>query len=76
MSRAKVCPFYWTKMRESVEEYVIACDICGEVNDPQRKKRHALQKYTGGARFERIGIDIAGRYPETARKKLAHTCDQ
>ena len=55
-------------MRESVEEYVRACDICGEANDPQRKKRHALQKYTVGARFERIGIDIAGPYPETARK--------
>ena len=68
MSRAKVCPFYWTKMRESVEEYVRACDICGEANDPQRKKRHALQKYTVGARFERIGIDIAGPHPETARK--------
>ena len=55
-------------MRESVEEYVRACNICGEANDPQRKKRHALQKYTVGARFERIGIDIAGPYPETARK--------
>ena len=55
-------------MRESIEEYVRACDICGEANDPQRKKRHALQKYAVGARFERIGIDIAGPYPETCRK--------
>ncbi|MCG7878553.1 MAG: hypothetical protein N0C90_19810, partial [Candidatus Thiodiazotropha endolucinida] len=68
MSRAKECPFYWIKMRESVENYVRTCDICGEANDPQRKKRHALQKYTVGARFERIGIDIAGPYPETERK--------
>ena len=68
LSRANECPFYWTKMRESVEEYVKACDICGEANNPQRKQRHALQRYTVGARFERIGVDIAGPYPETARK--------
>ena len=60
---------YWIRMRESVEEYVRACDIFGEANDPKRKKRHALQKYTVGARFERIGIDIAGPYPETALVK-------
>ena len=54
-------------MRESVEGYVKACDICGEANNPQRKQRHTLQKYIVGARFKPNGIDIAGPYPETAR---------
>ena len=54
LKRAKECPFYWIKMQESVEEYVKAWNICGEANNPQRKQRHALQKYTVGASFECI----------------------
>ena len=43
LRNAKECPFYWIKNQESVGEYVKACDICGEANNPQRKQRHALQ---------------------------------
>jgi hypothetical protein len=67
MDRAKICPFYWMNTRKSVEDYVKCCRICSEANNPNRSKRHLLQKYIVGERFERVGIDIAGPFPETDR---------
>ncbi|CAG2192688.1 unnamed protein product [Mytilus edulis] len=61
--RAKMCPFYWKGMRQSVIDYVKSCDICEEKKDPKYTKRHELKSYVTGGRFERIGTDIAGPFP-------------
>ncbi|CAG2186283.1 unnamed protein product [Mytilus edulis] len=61
--RAKMCPFYWKGMRQSVIDYVKSCDICEEKKDPKYTKRHELKSYITGGRFERIGTDIAGPFP-------------
>ena len=46
-------------------DYVRACHICGEANNPQRKFRHSLQTHVLGGRFERITCDIAGPFPKS-----------
>ena len=61
--KAKVCPFYWKGMRQSVIDYVRSCDICDEKKDPMHLKRHELKSYVTGGRFERIGTDLAGPFP-------------
>ena len=61
--KAKMCPFYWKGMRQSVIDYVKSCDICEEKKDPRFSKRHQLKSYIAGGRFERIGTDIAGPFP-------------
>ena len=63
--RAKQCPFFWSCMSQSVADYVRSCQLCGEANNPVRSKRHFLQKYTVGHRFERIAMDIAGPFPRS-----------
>ena len=60
---AKTCPFYWQQMHDSTADYVRACRICGERNDPQHRKRHPMKSYLLGGRFERIAADISGLYP-------------
>lgn len=63
--KAKRCPFYWIGINQTVADYVRACQICGEANNPQRKHRHLLQTYFPGGRFERIACDIAGPFPKS-----------
>ena len=50
-------------MHDTKTDYVIACRIYGERNDPKRRKRHPLKSYLLGGRFERIAADISGSYP-------------
>ena len=66
--KAMGCPFYWFDLQSSVKSYVRRCDVCGENKNPQRTKRHPLQKYVVGEPFERIASDIAGPFPVTANK--------
>ena len=63
--KAKQCPFYWIGINQTVADYVRACQICGEANNPQRRHRHLLQTYVPGGRFERIACDIAGPLPRS-----------
>ena len=63
--KAKRCPFYWISINQSVTDYVRACQLCGEANNPQRKHRHMLKTYVPGGRFERIACDIAGPFPKS-----------
>ena len=63
--KAKRCPFYWIGINQSVADYVRACQLCGEANNPQRKHRHLLQRYVPGGRFERKACDITGLFPKS-----------
>ena len=64
---AKACPFFWQQMNETTADYVRACRICAERNDPQCRKRHPMKSYVLGGRFERIAADISGPYPTSAQ---------
>ncbi|CAC5408224.1 unnamed protein product [Mytilus coruscus] len=63
--KAKLSPFYWIHMQESVTQYVNQCEICGERKNPPNKKRHLLKSYNVGVPFERIATDIACPFPIT-----------
>jgi len=54
-------------MVKTVTEYVRSCQICCEAKNPPRQKRHRLQTYLVGGKFERIGMDLAGPYPKSRR---------
>ncbi|VDI26371.1 Hypothetical predicted protein [Mytilus galloprovincialis] len=66
--KAKLSPFYWRNMQESIKNYVNQCEICGERKNPPNKKRHCMKSYVVGDPFERIATDIAGPFPITDNK--------
>lgn len=66
--KAKLSPFYWIRMQQSVKQYANQCEICGERKNPPNKKRHLLKSYVVEVPFERIATDIAGPLPITEDK--------
>ena len=64
---AKACQFYWLQMHETTADYVRACQICEERNDPPCEKRHRMASYVLGGRFKRIAVDISGPFPTLAQ---------
>ncbi|CAC5370884.1 unnamed protein product [Mytilus coruscus] len=66
--RAKLSPFYWRNMEDTVKMYVNQCDICGERKDPRFRKRHQMKSYIVGAPFEQLVTDIAGPFPVMKNK--------
>ena len=62
-------PYYWYEMLRSVSEYVNHCHICGERKSPNKKKRHELNSFTVGGRFERLPTDIQGPMSITEQNK-------
>ena len=57
--------YYWNNCREDVENLCRSCSLCASRNNPRRKNRAPLTKYTVGLPLERIGIDILGPLPKS-----------
>ena len=53
-------------MHDTTADYVKACRVCGERNEPQCTKRHPMEAYVLGGRFEQIAADLSGPYPTSA----------
>jgi hypothetical protein len=58
--KVKKSPYFWPKMRETVEQWCQSCDICARTKPTLRKQRAPLQSYLSGATLERIAVDIMG----------------
>ncbi|RWR99999.1 pol polyprotein-like protein, partial [Dinothrombium tinctorium] len=59
--------FYWRTMHNDVIKWVTSCNTCQKIK-PQPKKCGKLMPILPGARpFEKIGLDIIGMLPTTAR---------
>lgn len=57
--------YYWDQMYRDVQNYVRSCEICQKRGKSKRKEPlHPIQV---GRAFERIGIDLVGPLPITAR---------
>lgn len=68
--RASFSSYYWPGMRQTVRDYVKSCEVCEERKNPGRKRRHYMETYTVGGRFERVAADIAGPFPKTANDNV------
>ena len=59
--------FYWVNCRRDVEDWCRSCTICGASKGPRVRTRGQMQQYNVGQPFERIAIDVAGPFPESAQ---------
>ena len=57
--------YYWHQMKETVRNYVRACNVCGARKRPNKSPRAPLKNYQQGAPLDRIAIDILGPFPES-----------
>jgi hypothetical protein len=57
--------YYWPQMYQDIKAYISTCDNCQRFGRPVRTE--PLHPISVGQPFERIGIDIVGPLPRTAR---------
>lgn len=57
--------YYWPQMYDDIKSYIETCDICQRRGSPKRKEE--LIPLTIREPFYRIGIDIKGPLPRTAK---------
>ena len=65
LQRLKQSPYFWPKMRESVERYCKDCQLCARTRVTNRRGRAPMHTLGAGATMERVGIDIMGPLPES-----------
>jgi hypothetical protein len=58
--------YFWYNMRQTVQKYVANCEVCQR--EGRKQKNEALRTIQVNQPFEKIGIDIVGPLPKTARK--------
>ena len=59
--------FYWPGWSHSVQLAQLRCERCARAARPQNTRHGQLQPLLTGAPWERIGIDITGPHPTSAR---------
>lgn len=59
--------FYWSSMREYIQEYCRACDKCFARKPKRQTNRAPLGSYISGGPMERVALDILGPLPVTEK---------
>ena len=57
--------FYWPGLKNDVQRWCKACDVCASRKGPHTHARSPLQHYTVGAPLERVALDVLGPLPIT-----------
>ena len=58
---------YWLSWKETIHQEIRSCPECQKYHRGKVPKQAELQKMTMGAPWERLGIDITGPFPKSAR---------
>ncbi|GBN01692.1 Retrovirus-related Pol polyprotein from transposon 412 [Araneus ventricosus] len=59
--------FYWDRLRANIEKWCREFHACGARRGSKTRTKGRLQRYTVGAPFERMALDILGPFPVTAK---------
>ena len=60
LNRLRQSPYFWPKLRETVEKWCRECHLCTRTKSSNLKTRAPMQNIGTGATLERVGIDILG----------------
>jgi len=55
--------FFWPGQRQSVENWIRQCAVCGSYKAPPKRRRAPMQTYRVGEPMERVAMDISGPWP-------------
>jgi hypothetical protein len=59
--------YYWFEMRETINIYLVQCDICEANKSPPKLPRASLGFMPVGAPLDRNASDLLGPLPESLR---------
>ena len=65
LSRLRQSPYFWPKLRNTVEEWCRRCQVCARTKPANSKAKVPMQTVGAGTTLERVGIGIMGPLPET-----------
>lgn len=65
LNRLRKSPYFWPKLRDSVEKWCRECHVCARTKHANRNIRAPMKSVGTGSTLERVGIDILGPLPET-----------
>ncbi len=57
--------FFWPKLRQTVRDWCVTCEVCQRRKPPPRKPRGPMQHYQASSPMERLSTDIMGPLPRT-----------
>ncbi|KAK3921822.1 Retrovirus-related Pol polyprotein from transposon 412 [Frankliniella fusca] len=59
--------YYWPGLCQEVKLWCLSCAVCRTKKGPPRRTRAPLTLHNVGVPWERVGVDLAGPFPRTAR---------
>lgn len=67
VGRLRESPYYWPRMKQSVEDWIRRCDVCCTTKPALKKEVASMGKLLTGAPLERVAVDVMGPLPVTDR---------
>ena len=67
LARIKNAPYFWPKLRESVEDWCNKCDVCFKIKPSNKTQKAPMKMYGVGEPMERVAVDILGPLPVSTR---------
>jgi transposase InsO family protein len=65
LKKLKKSPYFWPKMRETVEKWCKSCDVCMKTKSQRKNVRAPMVDCHNGVTMERVAVDILGPLTET-----------
>lgn len=65
LKRLRKSPYFWPKLRATVEKWCRECQLCARTKHVNLKARAPMKTVGAGSTLERVGIDILGPLTET-----------
>ena len=72
LSRLRQSPYFWPKMRATVEDWCRKCGVCARTKATNRKMKAPMKSVGAGVTMERVGIDILGTVARDSSREPLH----
>ena len=67
LAQIKNAPYFWPKLRESVEDWCNKYDVCFKIKPTNKKQKAPMKMYGVGEPMERVAVDVIGPLPVSTK---------